>query len=732
MAKILKNPLTASSKKQKQGADPRAAETLAKAAQAAKNAKTDTDQKSASKAAKKPKRSIKQTIGDILSFKGISIVNVVHIGFATLLLNICINTALTFSTLDDLQKAFGLVTEDATPLAMQAKTVESNILAAQNDLGEILLEQNADNVQALSERYSHSQDEFKKNLTVLAKMTENDPTLTEVIKLISSTSEAYFEETSKIAQMKTEIIQNTIILNKNRSSFMGLVKNLNREELGILEKIGDDWYVRDMYNLMQGAQNAMESATNQALDSRVPEAIKKFQETNKYYASEFANQRKLLGQEVKSLENDIGTYLNGFEFDVMNPKGVLAQHLELVNRQLNLEETVSNSKKLIATVSGGIRSVQEMTSSAIETSASKASETFSNSHKTQFLAVLFAIAVAFFIAYIVGRSIRIPLALVIEAIGKMTKGNYTDDVEYDAKNEFGRLTRHVNNMRKQFAGVLSQMSEAAGKVKSAAQINQESADNTANGLTCQKQMTENMVATVEAMRESGINVQNAAVRTNEVVRGAGEAVAHGVEVIQETITSTQSVADKLHQTEMVVDKVTALSENITTVIDVISDIAGQTNLLALNAAIEAARAGEQGRGFAVVADEVRNLASKTADSTSKVREIIESLRVGIEQACASMLMCREEMDISISHNAKVSEAINRIQEALDEIHGNSDEIVGMTEEQASSTEEVARSIQEIAAISDRNVSEIEKVTSACSDLNELAKSQAESVHHFKF
>ncbi len=646
--------------------------------------------------------------------------------------DICINTALTFSTLDDLQKAFGLVTEEATPLAMQAKTVESNILAAQNDLGEILLEQNADNVQALSDRYSRSQDEFKKNLTVLAKMTENDPTLTEVIKLISSTSEAYFEETSKIAQMKTEIIQNTIILNKNRSSFMGLVKNLNREELGILEKIGDDWYVRDMYNLMQGAQNAMESATNQALDSRVPEAIKKFQETNKYYASEFANQRKLLGQEVKSLENDIGTYLNGFEFDVMNPKGVLAQHLELVNRQLNLEETVSNSKKLIATVSGGIRSVQEMTSSAIETSASKASETFSNSHKTQFLAVLFAIAVAFFIAYMVGRSIRIPLALIIEAIGKMTKGNYTDDVEYDAKNEFGRLTRHVNNMRKQFAGVLSQMSEAAGKVKSAAQINQESADNTASGLTSQKQMTENMVATVEAMRESGINVQNAAVRTNEVVRGAGEAVAHGVEVIQETITSTQSVADKLHQTEMVVDKVTALSENITTVIDVISDIAGQTNLLALNAAIEAARAGEQGRGFAVVADEVRNLASKTADSTSKVREIIESLRVGIEQACSSMLMCREEMDISISHNSKVSEAINRIKEALEEIHGNSDEIVGMTEEQASSTEEVARSIQEIAAISDRNVSEIEKVTSACSDLNELAKSQAESVHHFKF
>jgi len=276
------------------------------------------------------------------------------------------------------------------------------------------------------------------------------------------------------------------------------------------------------------------------------------------------------------------------------------------------------------------------------------------------------------------------------------EGDLTKRLTIINNDEIGKLAAHFNafvsnihNMMKDFKIRSDEMSSISGKMHSiSTQSHQE--------MEKQRHETEQVATAVAEMSaaasEVAVNAQNAAAAAQDA-DNEGEITN---QVVDEAITSIQGLANNLEIAEQVISELEHEVTDISTVLDVIKGIADQTNLLALNAAIEAARAGEQGRGFAVVADEVRTLAGKTQDSTKEINSKIESLQNGAKRAVESMKESRESSNTSVQKAGKAGESLARISSSISRISEMNIQIATASEEQTNVTEEITRNIVNIS------------------------------------
>lgn len=202
-----------------------------------------------------------------------------------------------------------------------------------------------------------------------------------------------------------------------------------------------------------------------------------------------------------------------------------------------------------------------------------------------------------------------------------------------------------------------------------------------------------MTATAGEVAKSAEQASDAATRADDETR-------NGNSVVKETIQAIESLSNEVKQTTSVVERLDSDSANIFAILDVIKGVAEQTNLLALNAAIEAARAGEQGRGFAVVADEVRSLAQRTQESTQEIQSVVDSLQAGSRQSVEAMNNTCEHANATVDQAARAGESLDKIEEAVSTILSVNTQIATAAEEQQAVSEEVGRNITRIQSLTE--------------------------------
>ncbi|AMN78529.1 chemotaxis protein [Pseudomonas azotoformans] len=334
--------------------------------------------------------------------------------------------------------------------------------------------------------------------------------------------------------------------------------------------------------------------------------------------------------------------------------------------------------------------------------------------------LVIATALTLLFAWLLTRSITLPISQALEAAEEVAEGNLTRPIKVDGNDEAGRLLAAMAKMQDKLRDTLQRIAGSATQLASAAEELNAVTDESARGLTQQNNEIEQAATAVNEMTSAVEEVARNAVSTSEASRNATTSAGDGRDLVQETVSAIERMSGDVQATATLIGDLANESRDIGKVLDVIRGLADQTNLLALNAAIEAARAGEAGRGFAVVADEVRALAHRTQQSTSEIERMIGSIQAGTEHAVDSMRNSTERAESTLNIAKGAGMSLDTINTAIVEINERNLVIASAAEEQAQVAREVDRNLVNIRDLSVQSATGASQTSAASSELSRLA------------
>ena len=346
---------------------------------------------------------------------------------------------------------------------------------------------------------------------------------------------------------------------------------------------------------------------------------------------------------------------------------------------------------------------------------------------------LIALVIGAAIAWIVAKAITGPLCRVVDAMNDVAQGegDLTMRIESQGNNEIGNLVNGFNQFIEKMQVLIADVKSSIENLNQSAEEVGNIASQTTQGV--QEQQTD-VTQVASAINEMSVSIQEVASSTSDAADVSGQAEAQsnkGNAVVDETVTAIQKLSDSMQQTTSVIHELSKDSDEIGTVLDVIRGIAEQTNLLALNAAIEAARAGEQGRGFAVVADEVRTLAQRTQESTTEIQNVIERLQTGVKSTVETMESSQESVTAGVEYAKEAGNVLSELNAAISRLGDMNTRISSAAGEQSSVSEMINENIHRISRVAEQTAEISNKNLTASNDLKEITGHLHELVGKFK-
>ena len=343
-----------------------------------------------------------------------------------------------------------------------------------------------------------------------------------------------------------------------------------------------------------------------------------------------------------------------------------------------------------------------------------------------------AIAIGLYLGIGTYRQVVGALASIKTTVGEIAaKLDFTRRVDAKAQDEVGDTGRALNTLLDQVQSSLQQFRSQTDQVNDAASRLASAAQQVANGSDDQSEASASMAAAIEELTVSISHVSDRSNEANALVTQAGAAARNGSEVIDQTLGDIRNIEAAVKDAAEIVGRLDASSAKVNAVVTVIKEVADQTNLLALNAAIEAARAGEQGRGFAVVADEVRKLAERTAQSTHEISSTMASMQSDAASAVKGMLAAVDQVNKGVEHTREAELAVREIESGSTQTIGMVSEISEAIREQSSASAIIAQKVERIAQMSEENSAAAGTTSSTASDLNTLAAAMRQEVQKYR-
>jgi methyl-accepting chemotaxis protein len=328
-------------------------------------------------------------------------------------------------------------------------------------------------------------------------------------------------------------------------------------------------------------------------------------------------------------------------------------------------------------------------------------------------------------------SIRYSIQRFFKAAQKIAQGDLTQTINFDGKDEMGQLRDAFNEMIGEVRGILSTVKETADNVGDKVTDVENIANRSREAVNTQMTQTEEVSNTIIQMSDRATTVVSMAGEAEQAALSGAERSDQAGQVVDNVISDVQHLSDEMANSMEAVNRLAENSTNISSILVTIKGIAEQTNLLALNAAIEAARAGEQGRGFAVVADEVRTLASRTQGSAEEIEGLISDVQQNIQRAVETMEVNRNMVDKTVDSSSQVGEALQSIQGSMQEIQDKTLQIVSTASSQQEAAKALDINLGTIRTLGEESADNVQQTVTAVRQTQSLTDSLTQRVDRFQ-
>jgi methyl-accepting chemotaxis protein len=346
--------------------------------------------------------------------------------------------------------------------------------------------------------------------------------------------------------------------------------------------------------------------------------------------------------------------------------------------------------------------------------------------------VLTVVVFSILVCIIITRGITRALSNVFNTMAAIADGDLTVRSSITSEDEMGRLGKELNLMGEKLTGIIRRLFDNSNSVSSAAIQMHSTAEQMSTSTEELAAQASTIATACEEMSATSSEIARNCHNAADDSAKANDAAKTGVQVVEETVSVMGRIADRVRSTAKTVETLGSRSDQIGQIIGTIEDIADQTNLLALNAAIEAARAGEQGRGFAVVADEVRALAERTTRATREIGEMIKSIQSETKSAVSAMDEGVREVELGTAEAAKSGDALRHILEQIASVTNQVSQIAVAAEEQTATTMEINNNIQQITEVAQMTSTSSHEEAAAANQLAKLAEDLKGMVEQFKY
>lgn len=435
--------------------------------------------------------------------------------------------------------------------------------------------------------------------------------------------------------------------------------------------------------------------------------------------------------DIDALENKIGDWVRLAaqpEIDARRDMNGYPMTIDDVTTMMK----AGKGKFYMDTIRGVLKKIVDAEEVLITMRVDQQNSTYLFSKVFSIVGTLIALMIGILFAKFISNSIRRPLRHIVTRAKEIANGDLTG-IKFQPKgnDELAELTYAMNEMHESLHNIIHLVSNSAGELSSAATQLQSSALQTSQGMESQQSETQ-QVAT--AMNQMNATVQEVSRHASQAAKSASEAdqaSVHGYSLVSQNMNGINNLALSIDTTSHAINKLGEDTNSVDNIVAVISEIADQTNLLALNAAIEAARAGEQGRGFAVVADEVRTLASRTQKSTEEIRTMLDQLKIGAKGAVQAMDEGQGQAQSSVEQARNASDAITEISRVVTEISEMNSLIATAAEEQRIVTEEMNRNVVNINSESHLTLQNSRETSAAAEQIGVLSSQMQQVVSRFK-
>jgi len=623
-----------------------------------------------------------------------SLVQRVVAGFLVLLLALLTLVTVSYFSVSQIQNDLSQVTDETLPVSQSANDIKINILQQNQNVMSIFSTTSTKVVDQLEAEFKAFDNKVSETLnTIPASVISSNSVLSKELGRIQSVRKEYVTKASELINLHRSAIQTSIAINRE----LKVLSNTERRLSYYLAKNSANVFSDGEFKLtMTGLDREVKqvlAAFNSFLVNGNPELL-----TTGVEGMDVVIARRF--EEIKRYDADKGKLFSLMLVPLLKelrePDGLYQLYLRQYQTNQKMTELLEQTHKYIQLLLGSVNAFVDQSQQIVQQAQENTNDNIGLIKQTMFLISAVALIIAIAIPLWIAGWIKKTLKNFREALLQMTQGDLRVQFDQSDKDEFGELGRYLNGLVANLRDTLSSLTTSADNLTDVAERNANISERTTGAVTQQRRLLE---STASAMTEMESSVSEVAHRAHDTMMAAEQASSQMTEVgksIKQAISNIREQAEQIEATSRTTQELNEYGKKIDSIIETIQNIAEQTNLLALNAAIEAARAGEQGRGFAVVADEVRSLASRTKKSTAEIQNMIEIMQKLIQAVVDVIRINVSKNDSNIAVAEQADTGLTQMSRLITQIVDMNMQIASATEQQSTTARDISSSVVHIS------------------------------------